>query len=67
MPTLVTDRKAAGRSAARRAAAKRQTVLMTYVLPEQHRRSAEAARGFMPPPEGEALFEAAAGTPRPGR
>ena len=33
---------------------------MTYVLPDEHRRFAEAARGFMPPPEGEALFEAAA-------
>ena len=33
---------------------------MSYALPEQHRRSAEAARGFMPPPEGEALFEVAA-------
>ena len=33
---------------------------MTYVLPERHKRSAEEARGFMPPPEGEALFAAAA-------
>ncbi len=33
---------------------------MSYVLPDEHRRLAEAARGFMPPPEGEALFEAAA-------
>src|SRR5579862_9160357 len=32
---------------------------MSYALPDEHRRSAEAARGFMPPPEGEALFEAA--------
>ncbi|MGI9006199.1 MAG: class I SAM-dependent methyltransferase [Streptosporangiaceae bacterium] len=33
---------------------------MRYALPEEHRRSAEAAKGFMPPPEGEALFEVAA-------
>jgi MMP 1-O-methyltransferase len=33
---------------------------MTYVLPDDHRRFAEAATGFMPPPEGEALFDAAA-------
>jgi predicted O-methyltransferase YrrM len=33
---------------------------MTFVLPDEHRRSAEAARGFMPAPEGQALFEAAA-------
>jgi predicted O-methyltransferase YrrM len=33
---------------------------MTYVLPDQHRRAAEAARGFMPPAEGEALFATAA-------
>ncbi|HEX9063604.1 MAG TPA: class I SAM-dependent methyltransferase [Streptosporangiaceae bacterium] len=33
---------------------------MTYLLPEEHRRSAEAARGFMPPAEGQALFEVAA-------
>jgi predicted O-methyltransferase YrrM len=33
---------------------------MSYVLPDQHRRSAEAARGFMPPAEGEALFATAA-------
>jgi MMP 1-O-methyltransferase len=32
---------------------------MSYALPDEHRRSAEAARGFMPPPEGEALFEVA--------
>lgn len=32
---------------------------MSYALPDEHRRSAEAARGFMPPPEGEALFETA--------
>jgi MMP 1-O-methyltransferase len=32
---------------------------MSDALPDQHRRSAEAARGFMPPPEGEALFEVA--------
>jgi MMP 1-O-methyltransferase len=29
-------------------------------LADQHRRSAEAAKGFMPPPEGEALWAAAA-------
>src|SRR6266702_2938652 len=39
---------------------------MTYVLPDEHRRSAEAARGFMPPAEGEALFAAAAGYARVG-
>jgi len=33
---------------------------MTYVLPDELRRLAEAARGFMPPPEGEALFATAA-------
>ncbi len=33
---------------------------MSYVLPDEHRRSAEAAKGFMPPPEGQALFEVAA-------
>jgi MMP 1-O-methyltransferase len=33
---------------------------MTNVLSEEHRRSAEAAKGFMPPAEGEALFEVAA-------
>src|SRR5258708_4934720 len=33
---------------------------MTYVLLESYRLAAEAARGFMPPPEGEALAEAAA-------
>jgi MMP 1-O-methyltransferase len=33
---------------------------MTHVLPDQHRRAAEAARGFMPPAEGEALFATAA-------
>jgi predicted O-methyltransferase YrrM len=32
---------------------------MTIVLPEQYRIAAQAARGFMPPAEGEALFEAA--------
>lgn len=32
---------------------------MTYALPAQHRLSAEAAKGFMPPAEGEALFEIA--------
>lgn len=37
----------------------RQTVVMIYVLAENHRRSAEAARGFMPPAEGEALFAVA--------
>ena len=36
-------------------------MLMSYALPDEHRRSAESARGFMPPPEGEALFEVAAG------
>jgi predicted O-methyltransferase YrrM len=33
---------------------------MTFVLPEAHRRSAEAAKGFMPPREGEALAGVAA-------
>ena len=33
---------------------------MTHVLPDEHRKAAEAARGFMPPPEGQALFEVAA-------
>jgi len=33
---------------------------MSYVLPDRHRRSAESARGFMPPAEGEALFATAA-------
>ncbi len=33
---------------------------MSYLLPDQHRRSAEAARGFMPAAEGEALFATAA-------
>ncbi|HEX9515343.1 MAG TPA: class I SAM-dependent methyltransferase [Streptosporangiaceae bacterium] len=33
---------------------------MSYLLPDQHRRSAEAARGFMPAAEGEALFASAA-------
>lgn len=33
---------------------------MTTVLPEQYRLAAESARGFMPPAEGEALFETAA-------
>ncbi|HVB42463.1 MAG TPA: class I SAM-dependent methyltransferase [Streptosporangiaceae bacterium] len=32
---------------------------MTYLLPDQHRRLAEAAKGFMPPAEGEALFSTA--------
>jgi predicted O-methyltransferase YrrM len=32
---------------------------MSYPLPDEHRRSAEAARGFMPPAEGEALFDVA--------
>src|SRR5215472_14379283 len=41
---------------------RRQTVLMTYVLPDEFKRLAEAARGFMPPQEGEALFAAAAQT-----
>jgi len=34
---------------------------MTYVLPDDLRLAAEAAIGFMPPAEGEALFAAAAG------
>lgn len=33
---------------------------MSYVLPDEHRRAAEAATGFMPPAEGEALFDTAA-------
>jgi MMP 1-O-methyltransferase len=33
---------------------------MTHVLPDHHRLAAEAARGFMPPAEGEALFATAA-------
>jgi predicted O-methyltransferase YrrM len=33
---------------------------MSFLLPEQYRRAAEAAKGFMPPPEGEALGAAAA-------
>jgi MMP 1-O-methyltransferase len=33
---------------------------MTSVLPEQYRLAAQAARGFMPPAEGDALFQAAA-------
>jgi MMP 1-O-methyltransferase len=33
---------------------------MTFILPDEHRRFAEAARGFMPPAEGEALFSTAA-------
>jgi predicted O-methyltransferase YrrM len=33
---------------------------MSFHLPEQYRRAAEAAKGFMPPPEGEALCSAAA-------
>jgi predicted O-methyltransferase YrrM len=33
---------------------------MNFVLPEVHRRCAEAANGFMPPAEGEALSSAAA-------
>jgi predicted O-methyltransferase YrrM len=33
---------------------------MTHVLPDHHRFAAEAARGFMPPAEGEALFATAA-------
>jgi len=32
---------------------------MTYALPDAYRRSAEAAKGFMPPAEGQALFETA--------
>jgi MMP 1-O-methyltransferase len=42
-----------------RRATHRQTVLVT-VMPERYRRAAEAARGFMPPAEGQALFETAA-------
>jgi MMP 1-O-methyltransferase len=33
---------------------------MTVELPERYRRAAQEARGFMPPAEGEALFQAAA-------
>ncbi|HEY3903187.1 MAG TPA: class I SAM-dependent methyltransferase [Streptosporangiaceae bacterium] len=33
---------------------------MSFLLPEQYRRAAEAAKGFMPPAEGEALCSAAA-------
>jgi MMP 1-O-methyltransferase len=33
---------------------------MTYVLPDRYRLAAEAAKGFMPPAEGEALFATAA-------
>jgi len=33
---------------------------MSFIPPDEHRRSAEAARGFMPAAEGEALFETAA-------
>jgi predicted O-methyltransferase YrrM len=33
---------------------------MSAVLPDRYRLAAEAARGFMPPAEGEALFETAA-------
>jgi len=33
---------------------------MTYVLPDELRRAAQAAKGFMPPAEGEALFATAA-------
>ncbi len=33
---------------------------MSFLLPEQYRRAAEAAKGFMPPAEGEALCAAAA-------
>jgi MMP 1-O-methyltransferase len=33
---------------------------MSFLLPEQYRRAAEAAKGFMPPAEGEALAAAAA-------
>jgi predicted O-methyltransferase YrrM len=33
---------------------------MTSVLPEQYRLAAQAARGFMPPAEGDALFQTAA-------
>jgi MMP 1-O-methyltransferase len=33
---------------------------MSFLLPEQYKRAAEAAKGFMPPAEGEALCSAAA-------
>ena len=33
---------------------------MSFLVPEQYRRAAEAAKGFMPPTEGEALSSAAA-------
>jgi MMP 1-O-methyltransferase len=39
---------------------------MNFVLPERYRRSAEAAKGFMPPAEGEALAAAAASYARMG-
>ncbi len=41
-------------------------MLMTNVLSDEHRRFAEAARGFMPPAEGEALFATAAAYARVG-
>src|SRR5450759_2334032 len=44
----------------RRGGRLRQTEVMTSVLPEQYRLAAQAARGFMPPAEGDALFRAAA-------
>src|ERR1022692_1796433 len=34
--------------------------VMTSVLPEQYRLPAQGGRGFMPPAEGDALFQAAA-------
>jgi predicted O-methyltransferase YrrM len=40
--------------------ATRQTVVMTYVLPERYLLAAQAARGFMPPDEGAALSAVAA-------
>jgi len=56
--------KAVGPDAARpmaaRARGRRQTRRMTHALPDDLRRAAEAARGFMPPAEGEALVAAAA-------
>ncbi len=39
---------------------------MNFVLSDEHRRSAEAANGFMPPAEGEALCAAAASYAKAG-
>ncbi|HET9899172.1 MAG TPA: class I SAM-dependent methyltransferase [Streptosporangiaceae bacterium] len=39
---------------------------MNFVLSDEHRRSAEAAKGFMPPAEGEALCAAAAAYAKAG-